>query len=93
MKNKSRLSNTSKQLLSRLMQPNLQELSSTELIDLFVEKAKKFDEGINKEVSLEELTQLQLQIATIKDELHRKANLSPEGSLENNFFYSSAKGL
>jgi hypothetical protein len=77
-------------VISRPVSPNLQELTSTELIDLFVEVGKLFTDSIQRGAGVNELDELQLQIATIKDELHKKGNLSPEATLRNNFFYLSA---
>lgn len=81
--------NPTKSLLSRLMIPDLHNLNTAELIDLFINTGKQFQDGILRNASIEDLDRLQVQIATIKDEIYKKSNLSPESSINNDFFYTS----
>jgi hypothetical protein len=81
--------NASRRLLNKFMPANLEELSSSELIDLFIKVTNQFLDAIQNGAATNDLDSLQLEIATIKDEIHRKQHLSPESTLRNNFFYTS----
>lgn len=76
-------------LISRLMIPNLDNLSSDELIDLFISTAKQFEEEMLTEPAVEELDRLQVHIAVIKDEIYKKSHLSPEALVNGGYFYKS----
>jgi hypothetical protein len=69
--------------------PELQKLESGELLDLMVSMSKKLIIRAEKGADHSEINDLQIQIATIKDEIYRKGNLSPESMVSNNFFYLS----
>jgi hypothetical protein len=82
------LSNPPSNLLSRLMIPNLEVLSTPQLLDLFINIANQFEQAMIKNVSIQELDHLQIQIATIKDEIFKKSDLNREVA-DNKFFYTS----
>jgi hypothetical protein len=62
-------------LLNRLLFPQLDELTPKELLDRFVKLGQLIDQCIERRGTLEELCEFQLQLTSLKDEIHRKANL------------------
>lgn len=92
MTNNNPTRNIPTRILSHSMIPDLQELTSTELLNLFITLAKNFAEKLDNGTEVNELDELQVQIAIVKDELFRKSNISPEAGLRNNFFYMSLTG-
>ena len=72
------VSNAPNKLLSRLMIGNLQEFSSMQLLDLFIVKAREFEQEMENNRSLHQLDHLQVQIATIKDEILKKSTMQTQ---------------
>jgi hypothetical protein len=66
--------NTPNKLLSRLMIGNLQEFTSIQLVDLFVAKAREFEQEMENDSSLHQLDHLQAQLNIIKDEIFKRSN-------------------
>lgn len=68
---------------------NLHHLSAVDLLDVIIEMSKRYESCTLKGAEIEELVELQFQIAILKDYLHKRANLTPESSLRHNYFQMS----
>lgn len=68
---------------------DLNQLSAVDLLDVIIEMGNRYESCTLRGAEIEELVELQFQIAILKDYLHKRANLTPESSLKNNYFQMS----